>query len=121
MGVNYYIRRLKPREVYDQMHVGKVSCGYRTYFRDSDWGDVEQVPGVDEDDIPDFHSAGEIRELLASGEWCLVGENGNAYAPGEESVMAFDAIVTIDGMEPAHLPGTYKDGDGNLFTSEWFC
>lgn len=140
MGTNYYLRRVKPVTVHPEMHIAKLSAGWRIHFQDSTEG-VEPCY-FDGLDAPSFHSTREIRAVLERGEWQLADEYGETWAPGEESVAKFDELCRWNGgpgfdrpAEPYygvydHEPGVpydhavggskYRDADGYVFDERWF-
>lgn len=140
MGTNYYLRRVKPVTVHPEMHIAKISAGWRIHFQDSTEG-VEPCY-FEEVDEPRFHSVREIRAILERGEWQLADEYGETWAPGEESVAKFDELCRWNGgpgfdrpAEPYygvydHEPevpydhavggSKYRDADGYVFDERWF-
>lgn len=147
MGTNFYLMRVAARPVHDVMHVAKRSAGWRIHFQDSDEG-YDEPWGQDAPEPPTFHSVREIRALLETGEWQLATEEYEAdgtherWAPGEESLRAFDELCRWNGgprfTKPAvpysgdydHEPdvpyeqpvgGTaYRDADGYVFDERGF-
>lgn len=127
MGTNFYLRRVRPREVHDLYHVGKRSYGWKPSFEaytpySEGWG-LSEVEG-DEDPRPAVHSIDDIECLLESGEWQLEDEYGQRWAPGEESLEAFRSeLLSWDGgqhldpdFEPRdHGTGHYRDPKGYEF------
>ena len=91
MSTNIYLRRREPRMVpeYDEVHVCKLSYGWRAHFDGSsaleDCG--ERHPRVG--------SMDDLRGYLDSGEWELVDEYGDETTLDE--VLAHDE-VTRDGQ-----------------------
>jgi len=121
MGTNYYLRKAKPRTVYDQMHMCKTSVGWTVHFQDSDDGWADEAPVPDEDVVPSFHSVSDIRRLLESGEWVIADEYGNACKPGKESLDKLEELCGWHGpREATDLRGSYRDDEGHLFTRTWF-
>lgn len=133
MGTNFYLRRVKPREVHDLMHIAKRSGGWLIHFQDSAAGYAE--PHDDAPEPPAFHSVADIRNLLASGEWQLADEYGESWEPGEESLREFDQLCKwrggpqFDGNPIGSYPygeppyehtGGYVDPEGYQFTSVYF-
>ena len=146
MGTNFYLRRVKPVEVHPEMHIAKRSAGWRIHFQDSTEG--IETPDLYDVEYPRFHSVREIRAVLERGEWQLATEEYEAdgtherWAPGEESLRAFDELCRWNGgsgfTEPAvpysgdydHEPGvpyerpvggtTYRDADGYVFDERGF-
>ena len=143
MGTNFYLQRVKPREIHDRMHICKRSAGWKIHFQDSadGWADPH-VGGQPKP--PEFHSVAEIRALLESEEWQIADEYGEVWAPGQESLELFDKLLAWNGgkqfTQPAvekspyvpydnppntpydhgGYPGEYRDKDGYAFTSRWF-
>ena len=136
MGTNFYIRRVKPREVHDLMHIAKRSAGWVIHFQDSTEGYADQY--YDDPEPPEFHSVADIRALLESGEWQLADEYGDAWEPGEESLREFDELCRWRGgpafeanpvgeyphgdppYESTFGPSDYVDPEGFRFTSVYF-
>lgn len=85
MGTNFYLRKVKPRMVYDEYHIAKRSYGWRIYFQDSEEYKYEDNP-------PIYHSVEDIRKLLESGEYQLVNEYGDTWEPGVESIKEFNEL-----------------------------
>lgn len=133
MGTNFYLRRVKPREVHDLMHIAKRSAGWVIHFQDSSDGYAE--PHDEVPDPPEFRSVAEIRDLLESGEWQLADEYGDTWGLGDESLREFDELCRWRGGprfedrpagrypdgEPPYssdgLGGDYRDEQGYQFTS----
>lgn len=105
MGTNFYLRRVKPREVHDLMHIAKRSAGWVIHFQDSTDGYAE--PHDDAPEPPAFHSVADIRDLLESGDWQLADEYGDVWEPGEESLREFDKLCT----HPARTQAVYVNSD----------
>lgn len=150
MGTNFYLMRVRPREVHDVMHIAKRSGGWRIHFQDSTDGWDEPF-STDVQSPPEFHSVREIRALLETGEWQLATEEHEAdgtherWSPGEESLAAFDELCRWNGgqgfdrpaveKEPdaphdnppgvpydhGRWPGEYRDPDGYAFGSRSFA
>lgn len=91
MGTNIYMRRVVPRMVpeYDEIHVAKLSYGWRAHFDGSSAYD----PSTDEH-APRVGSMDDLRGYLATGEWELVDEYGDNITL--EEVLAHDEY-RIDG------------------------
>lgn len=91
MSTNIYLRRREPRMVpeYDEVHVCKLSYGWRAHFDGSsaleDWDERR----------PHVGSMDDLRGYLDSGEWELVDEYGDETTL--EEVLAHDE-VTLDGQ-----------------------
>lgn len=137
MGTNFYIRRVKPRVVHDEMHIAKRSWGWVIHFQDSTAGWQHTYPDY-EDRPPSFRSVREIRALLETGEYQLADEYDNTWEPGEESLNEFDELCRWrggdkwednpvnynypDGDPPYQsvLRDSYEDVDGFSFTSADF-
>lgn len=77
MGTNIYMRRKEPRtiEVYDEVHVGKLSYGWRAHFDGSSMYQDQWYPERD-DNLPRIGSMDDLRAYLATGEWELFDEYG---------------------------------------------
>lgn len=124
MSTNFYLKRVRPREVRDEYHIGKRSLGWKPLFE----GYEANLPGWatvvlqdDEDPRPSVHSTDDIERLLESGEWQLADEYGTEWPPGEESLEAFRSeLRDWDGgstLEPkSHAPyGAVGDAAGHEF------
>lgn len=81
MGINYYLRRVRPREVRDYYHVAKKSYGWVTTFEASDgydhtngWAMFDDTP--DADARPAVRSVDDIRRLVRDGTFSIVDEDG---------------------------------------------
>lgn len=139
MGTNFYLRRVKPREVHDEYHICKTSAGWVVHFQDSSHPQSEYFSD-DEWAPPSFHSVADIRNLLKSGEWQISNEYGDVCEPVEESLREFDRLCAWRGgpqwdgapanphypsgdppYENTALSGSYRDPDGYLFTHTDFC
>ena len=85
MGLNIYMRRTKPRivEVYDEIHVAKLSWGWRVHFDGSS--------AVMEGSGPHVGSIDDLRAYLATGEWELVDEDEERTTLDE--VLAHDRVM----------------------------
>jgi hypothetical protein len=124
MGTNFYLRRTKPRMVYDEFHLGKRSGGWEMHFQDSDGlSHYRDTVLPDAEEFPEYHSVEDIRELLESEEYQIVDEYGTSWNPGEESLDVLQKLV--DWSEGKQYPGSryisnchdHRDEDGNWFTS----
>jgi len=78
MSTNIYIRRKEPRMVptYDEVHVAKLSSGWRVHFDGSSAVDDPWLPEPDEH-VPRIASMDDLRGYLQTGEWELVDEYGD--------------------------------------------
>ena len=87
MGTNVYLRRKEPRMVpeYDEVHVCKLSYGWRAHFDGSS--------AIDEGDEyrPRIGSMDDLRSYLDSGEWELVDEYERVTTL--EEVLAHDEVT----------------------------
>lgn len=72
MGTNFYIRRTKPREVYDEYHIAKTCCGWLPAFE-------AYMPHDECDDRPAVNSVDDIKALVDSGDFILVDEYDQEY------------------------------------------
>lgn len=93
MGTNFYIKRKKPRRVYDEYHIAKRSMGWKPSF--------EGYENTGEyDDRPSIRSVADIKELVDSGEYEIRSEYGD--------VLAWDDferdVVNWNGGSPSHTP-----------------
>lgn len=133
MGTNFYLRRVKPREVHDEYHIAKRSGGWVIHFQDS-------TPYRFDDNAPSYHSVDDIKRLLESGEWQLSDEYGNVFDPGDESVEKLKDLCSwvgggrFEGKTPKRYEGVndyksdrplipshhYRDPQGFCFDSEEF-
>ena len=142
MGTNFYLMRVRPREVHDLMHIARRSAGWVIHFQDSTDGYAD--PRDDMPEPPTFHSVADIRNLLKTGEWQLCSEEyaedggPERWEPGEESLRKFDELCRwrggpqFDGRpigsypdgEPPYdngrIGGDYRDPEGYRFTSRYF-
>lgn len=77
MGTNIYLRRREPRMVpeYDEVHVCKMSYGWRAHFDGSSAAGTSWEYG-EEGTRPRVGSMDDLRGYLESGEWELVDEYG---------------------------------------------
>lgn len=92
MGTNYYLRKVKPREVHDEYHIAKLSAGWLVHFQDS-------TPYQEWNDAPSYHSVDDIMRLLESGEWQISDEYGYVIEPGEKSIEKFKKLCEWVGGE----------------------
>lgn len=130
MGTNFYLRKVKPREVHDEYHIAKRSSGWKIHFQDSSEYSFEPSS-------PSYHSVDDIVRHLESGEYQLSDENGNVWAPGEESLGEFMRLCGWnggsecdgkpcsrypDGNPPYYDmgPRDYRDPQGYIFTPDDF-
>lgn len=72
MGTNFYIKRTKPRLVYDEYHIAKTSCGWLPSFQ-------AYTPFGDSDERPSVHSVADIKTLVDGGDYVIVDEEGEEY------------------------------------------
>ena len=116
MGTNIYIRRKTPRMVptYDEVHVCKLSGGWRAHFDGSSAVDNEHG-----DNAPRIGSMDDLRGYLATGEWELVDEY--------DRVRTLDDILSHDTYEcDGKLRNTrvsmddYYDREGYPWSRRWF-
>ena len=141
MGTNFYLRRVKPREVYDEYHIAKRSAGWRIHFQDSTTYTDQWWRGSDEPEPPSYHSVADIRALLESGEYQLSDEYGRTWEPGWDSVAEFLELCKWMGgsgftapavekipdapydnppgvpYDHGRWPGEYRDSEGYCFDS----
>jgi len=111
MSMNVYMRRKEPRMVptYDEIHICKLSGGWRVHF---DGSSVDQ----NEYDMqaPRVGSMDDLRGYLATGEWELVDEYGDVTTL--EKVLAHDnernTRVSLDD---------YYDREGYPWSRREFC
>jgi len=117
MSMNVYMRRKEPRMVptYDEIHICKLSGGWRVHF---DGSSVDQ----NEYDMqaPRVGSMDDLRGYLATGEWELVDEYGDVTTL--EKVLAHD-----DYRRDGELWNTrvslddYYDREGYPWSRREFC
>lgn len=118
MGTNYYIRKARPVEAYPTFHVCKLSMGWNVHFQDSE-DNADSCAGAE---CPAFHSAADIGNLLSSGEWVLVDENGNSWE-GDAALEEFGSVCSWRGGDRCESPRDgylgrdYRDPEGFLFSS----
>ena len=88
MGTNIYLRRKVPRMVptYDEVHVCKLSGGWRVHFDGSSAAETSWEP-LDEHS-PRIGSLDDVRGYLSTGDWELVDEYGDKRTL--EDVLAHD-------------------------------
>ncbi len=91
MGTNVYLRRKEPRMVptYDEVHVCKMSAGWRVHFdgssaRDNCWEPLDEHQ-------PRIGSMDDLRGYLSTGEWELVDEYDNVTTL--EDVLSHDSYM----------------------------
>lgn len=72
MGTNFYIRKTKPLEVYDEYHIAKTSCGWLPSFQ-------AYTPCGEWDERPSIHSVSDIKALVDSGDFVIVDECDEVY------------------------------------------
>lgn len=72
MGTNFYIKRTKPREVFDEYHIAKTSCGWLPSFQ-------AYTPYGEDDKRPAVHSVADIKMLVDSGEYIIIDEYDDEY------------------------------------------
>lgn len=126
MGTNYYIQRAKPIEVRPCFHICKRSAGWNIHFQDSTGQDFEACEIDPRPECPEFRSAAEIRGLLESGEWLLADERGNSWE-GDEALKEFEELCAWRGgdacgdPQDSYMGRDYRDAEGLLFSSTWFC
>lgn len=105
MGTNFYIKRTKPREVYDEYHIAKTSCGWLPSFE-------AYTPFGEGDKRPAVHSVADIKTLVDSGDYIIVDEYDDECDWDE-----FTKLVLEHGSEfnsRTHHPD-YKDPQGYEF------
>lgn len=88
IGTNIYIRRREPRMVpeYDEVHVCKLSAGWRAHFDGSSAAENTWEPH--DESAPRIGSMDDLRGYLSTGEWELVDEYGEKTTL--EEVLAHD-------------------------------
>lgn len=91
MGTNVYLRRKEPRMVptYDEVHVCKMSAGWRVHFdgssaRDNCWELLDEHQ-------PRIGSMDDLRGYLSTGDWELVDEYDNVTTL--EDVLSHDTYM----------------------------
>lgn len=114
MGVNYYLKRKKPRLVYDEYHIAKCSWGWEPHF--------QSRAAWDEEDGPSYHSVADIKNLFDTGEYDIVDEYGrelSGWDEFEERVLRWGKGRS-DLMRDSDSWG-FRDPQGYSFTREDFC
>ena len=86
MGTNVYLRRKVPRMVpeYDEVHVAKMSGGWRVHFDGSSMDEWREP----DDPRQRVGSMADLRGYLDTGDWELVDEYG--YVRTLEDVLSHD-------------------------------
>ena len=120
MGTNVYLRRRVPRmaPTYDEVHVCKLSAGWRAHFDGSsaagtswDWDDDPHRPRVG--------SMDDLRGYLESGEWELVDEYDEPTTL--EEVLAHDEYKRDGRLWNTRVnPNDYIDREGHPWSREEF-
>lgn len=64
MGTNFYLRKKKPRLVYDEIHIAKTSFGWKPTFECHE-GEIESVR--------------QLKTAYDSGEYTIIDEYGDEY------------------------------------------
>lgn len=134
MGTNYYIKRVKPRLVYDEYHIAKISAGWRVHFEAYPHSAEDYPYEPCDEERPEVASVADIRALLESGEYRLTNENYEEWEPGPDSLEKLDELLAWNGGpafdgrpcgrypdgEPPYendgLPGSYRDPEGFVFS-----
>ena len=132
MGTNYYLRRVRPREVHDEYHVCKTSIGWATHFQSDDWyhperrdnpllspngysaGQLRWPDEVHGEVVPEWHEVADIRALLRSGDWQLADEHGTVFGPGEDSLRMLSQLCMRRGRDDGQFD--YRDVQGHGFS-----
>lgn len=107
MGTNFYIKKTKPRIVYDCYHIAKTSCGWKPSFE-------AYTPVGDWDERPSIHSVADIKTLVDSGEFVIVDEYEDEYDWNgfTERVLEYE-----DEFNNRQHRGAFKDPQGYEFLS----
>ena len=111
MSTNIYIRRKEPRmvPVYDDVHVCKLSGGWRAHFDGS--SAVDNTWGPHDESAPRIGSMDDLRGYLSTGEWELVDEYGEKTTL--EEVLAHDEYRHDGKLFNTRVsPDDYYDIDG---------
>ena len=120
MGTNVYMRRTTPRmvEVYDEVHVCKLSAGWRVHFDGSSAADDMWEPR--DDNSPRIGSMDDLRGYLSTGEWELVDEYGDKTTL--EEVLSHD-MYERDGQlwNTRASMDDYYDREGYPWSRREFC
>lgn len=105
MGTNFYIRKTKLREVYDEYHIAKTSCGWLPSFQ-------AYTPYCKWDERPSIHSVSDIKKLVDEGSYTIVDEYGDEYNWKDftERVLEFGS----DSNNRSHHPD-FRDSEGYEF------
>ena len=111
MGTNFYLRRVKPREVHDEYHIAKRSGGWKIHFQDSTDAEQSWWEGSGAPQPPSWHSVADLRNLLKSGDYQLSDEYGRVWEPGEDSIREFEELCAWNGGDAFTKPAVEKQPD----------
>lgn len=122
MGTNFYLRRTVPT-IRETVHLCKRSMGWRTVWQATDeadwprWCDRTAMASS----LPHpIRSVDDAVELLFSGEWELVDENGEVYPDWGKQIHALVNIFP-GGLDHVRECGEgYHDEGGNTFVEGGF-
>ena len=120
MGTNIYLQRKEPRMVptYDEVHVAKLSYGWRAHFDGSSMHGATW--DVQADEAPKVGSMDDLRAYLATGEWELVDEYGDKTTL--EEVLAHDEFRKDGELWNTRVSmDDYRDREGYPWSRTEFC
>lgn len=113
MSTGWYIRKLKPRTVYDKFHIAKTMA-HKTviekYKNGSDgWlANMSLDLDIDSDPRPSVYGMYDIRRLIVSGEYELVDEYGESYGTGIKGLKEFDRLVAGNSENIEYLRQEFR-------------
>ena len=124
MGTNIYLQRKEPRMVpeYDQVHVAKISYGWKVHFDGSSaanngWDYDYEADGATR---PRIGSMDDLRGYLSSGEWELVDEYGDKRTL--EEVLEHDGFLCDGELVNTRISmDDYYDREGYPWSRREFC
>lgn len=112
MGTNYYLRKKKPRIVYDEVHLAKRSYGWHPLFQKS----------------VDVCCLDDVRMAVEEGDCVIVDEDGDEFSYDEfiaKVIEPFDAERENGVVRKRHdgigLSGVDVQDDGTEWTWAEFC
>lgn len=74
MSTNFYIKKVKPVEIFPEFHLGKRSCGWKFLFQ-ANADETDMFP--EEVERPVITCLDDIRAAVDSGDWEIVNEYGD--------------------------------------------
>ena len=121
MGTNIYLQRKEPRMVpeYDQVHVAKISYGWKVHFDGSSAAGTSW--DYDDDGArPRIGSMDDLRGYLSTGEWELVDEYGDKRTL--EEVLEHDGFLCDGELVNTRISmDDYYDCEGYPWSRREFC